>query len=84
MKTSPDVHKQPHKIRCRQRNACLHQLPKPSDRDRAFIMAYKQTQEKPPTTNTVKLTDTSRHKDTNSYLDDQLPKGGKNPTRGKP
>ena len=40
-------------------------------------MAYKQAQEKPPTANTVKLTDTSRRKDTNSYLDSQLPNSGK-------
>ena len=48
MKTPPDGHKQPRKSQCRQRNACLHQLPKPSYRDQAFITAQKKAQEKPP------------------------------------
>ena len=51
-----DAHKHPHKIQCRQRNACLHQLPNPSEWDRASITA-QNTGSRKPTAKTSQPTD---------------------------
>ena len=50
LKTFPsDGHKKPENNWCRQRNACLHQLPNPSDKYEETIMAQKTQAHKTPT-----------------------------------